>query len=81
MKRSMLGIWRPARSRPDGVYRARGRRSRREHGRSQACYRTECGKSVKGHEGKCGGTKVDGVSAEKASPTPAARGHPTEAKK
>jgi hypothetical protein len=32
----------------------------------KACYRTECGKSVKGHEGKCGGTKVDGVSAEKA---------------
>jgi len=32
---------------------------------AKACYRTECGKSVKGHEGKCGGTKVDGVSAEK----------------
>jgi len=33
---------------------------------AKACYRTTCGKSVKGHEGKCGGTKVDGVSAEKA---------------
>ena len=32
----------------------------------KACYRTECGKSVKGHDGKCGGTKVDGVSEEKA---------------
>jgi hypothetical protein len=32
---------------------------------AKACYRTECGKSVKGHDGKCGGTKVDGVSAEK----------------
>ena len=32
---------------------------------AKACYRTECGKSVKGHEGKCGGTKVDGISAEK----------------
>lgn len=32
---------------------------------AKACYRTDCGKSVKGHEGKCGGTKVDGVSAEK----------------
>ena len=35
-------------------------------GEAKSCYRTECGKSVKGHEGKCGGTKVDGVSAEKA---------------
>ena len=26
---------------------------------AKACYRTGCGKSVKGHEGKCGGTKVD----------------------
>ena len=33
---------------------------------AKACYRTECGKSVKGHAGKCGGTKVDGVSEEKA---------------
>lgn len=32
---------------------------------AKACYRAECGKSVKGHDGKCGGTKVDGVSAEK----------------
>ena len=35
-------------------------------GEEKACYRTKCGKSVKGHEGKCGGTKVDGVSAEAA---------------
>ncbi len=27
----------------------------------KACYRSHCGKSVKGHEGKCGGTMVDGV--------------------
>jgi len=33
---------------------------------AKACYRTECGHSVKGHDGKCGGTKVDGVSAEKS---------------
>jgi hypothetical protein len=32
----------------------------------KACYRTQCGKSVKGHEGKCGGTKVDGISDEAA---------------
>ncbi len=35
-------------------------------GDAKACYRTTCGKSVKGHEGKCGGTKVDGVSEEKS---------------
>jgi hypothetical protein len=33
---------------------------------AKACYRTACGKSVKGHEGKCGGTKVDAISEEKA---------------
>ena len=33
---------------------------------AKACYRTTCGKSVKGHEGKCGGTKVEGVSEEKS---------------
>jgi hypothetical protein len=32
----------------------------------KACYRTHCGKSVKGHEGKCGGTKVEGITQEKA---------------
>jgi hypothetical protein len=31
---------------------------------AKACYRTHCGKSVKGHEGKCGGTKVDGLADE-----------------
>ena len=25
---------------------------------AKACYRTHCGKSVTGHEGKCGGTVV-----------------------
>ena len=33
---------------------------------AKACYRTQCGKSVKGHEGKCGGTKVDGIADEAA---------------
>jgi hypothetical protein len=28
-------------------------------GEAKACYRPECGKSVEGHEGKCGGTKVE----------------------
>ena len=31
---------------------------------AKACYRTHCGKSIKGHEGKCGGTKVDGITTE-----------------
>ena len=31
---------------------------------AKACYRTQCGKSVSGHEGKCGGTKVDGLADE-----------------
>jgi hypothetical protein len=35
-------------------------------GDAKACYRTKCGKSVMGHEGKCGGTKVDGLSSETA---------------
>ena len=33
---------------------------------AKACYRTHCGKSVKGHEGKCGGTMVSGISDEAA---------------
>jgi hypothetical protein len=38
-----------------------------EHeGEEKACYRTACGKSVKGHEGKCGGTKVDAITDEAA---------------
>jgi len=35
-------------------------------GDAKACYRSHCGKSVKGHEGKCGGTKVDAISDQKA---------------
>jgi hypothetical protein len=31
---------------------------------AKACYRTKCGKSVKGHEGKCGGTVVEGITDE-----------------
>ena len=32
----------------------------------KACYRMKCGKSIKGHEGKCGGTKVDALTDEAA---------------
>lgn len=29
---------------------------------AKGCYRTACAKSVKGHEGKCGGTRVDAIT-------------------
>jgi hypothetical protein len=32
----------------------------------KACYRTHCGKSIAGHEGKCGGTMVKDLKAEKS---------------
>lgn len=35
-------------------------------GAAKGCYRTHCGKSVTGHEGKCGGTKVDAIGDQKA---------------
>jgi hypothetical protein len=35
-------------------------------GDAKACYRTHCGKSVAGHKGKCGGTKVDELTSEKS---------------
>jgi hypothetical protein len=35
-----------------------------EGAEAKACYRMQCGKSVKGHEGKCGGTKVEGLRDE-----------------
>jgi hypothetical protein len=31
---------------------------------AKACYRTHCGKSVSGHQGKCGGTQVEGLGDE-----------------
>ena len=33
---------------------------------AKACYRPHCGKSIKGHEGKCGGTLVTDLTSEKA---------------
>jgi hypothetical protein len=32
----------------------------------KGCYRKECGKSIKGHEGKCGGTRVDALTDQAA---------------
>jgi hypothetical protein len=31
---------------------------------AKACYRTHCGKSIAGHEGKCGGTRVEDLRDE-----------------
>jgi hypothetical protein len=31
---------------------------------AKACYRTHCGKSIAGHEGKCGGTLAAGLRDE-----------------
>jgi hypothetical protein len=36
-----------------------------EHGEDKGCYRKHCGSSVKGHEGTCGGTKVDAITDQK----------------
>lgn len=33
---------------------------------AKACYRTHCGKSIQGHEGKCGGTVVSDLRDEKS---------------
>jgi hypothetical protein len=32
----------------------------------KACYRPHCGKSVTGHAGKCGGTKIDDLKDQAA---------------
>jgi len=36
---------------------------------AKACYRMKCGKSIKGHEGKCGGTMVNDIKDESACKT------------
>jgi hypothetical protein len=33
---------------------------------AKACYRKHCGKSVAGHDGSCGGTKVDDIKDQAA---------------
>jgi len=67
MKRSMLGILAAGAvaSLIGSTAFAAGDAAGSMGGDAKACYRHECGKSVKGHEGKCGGTKVEGVSEEK----------------
>ena len=67
MKRSRLGILAAgAVASMIGTTALAGDTAAASGGDAKACYRTKCGKSVKGHEGKCGGTKVEGVGAEKA---------------
>ena len=36
---------------------------------TKACYRAHCAKSIKGQEGQCGGTKVEGIADQKACKT------------
>jgi len=36
---------------------------------AKACYRPHCGKSIKGHEGKCGGMQVTELSTQAACET------------
>ncbi|MEX2205030.1 MAG: hypothetical protein WEF50_02245 [Myxococcota bacterium] len=67
MKRSMLGILAAgAVASMIGSTALAEDKAAAGSGDAKACYRTTCGKSVKGHEGKCGGTQVDGVGEEKA---------------
>ncbi len=33
---------------------------------TKGCYRPHCGSSVKGHEGKCGGTMIEGLTSQGA---------------
>ena len=66
MKRSMLGVLAAGAVASMMGSTALAEDKAAAGGDAKACYRTTCGKSVKGHEGKCGGTKVDGVSEEKS---------------
>lgn len=69
MKRSTLGILAAAAVASllgSPVLAAEGSTAGEE---AKACYRTKCGESVSGHEGKCGGTKVEGVNEQKACET------------
>ncbi|MFI5315444.1 MAG: hypothetical protein ACHQ6T_07075 [Myxococcota bacterium] len=64
MKRSMLGVL--AAGAVAGLLGSTVFAEQQTAGDPKACYRTHCGKSVKAHKGKCGGTKVDGIDSEKS---------------
>jgi hypothetical protein len=36
---------------------------------AKACYRAHCGKSIKGHEGKCGGSMASDLTSQSACET------------
>lgn len=40
-----------------------------ENGSAKACYRTQCGQSIKGYTGQCGGTKVEEITDQKSCET------------
>jgi uncharacterized low-complexity protein len=64
MKASKLGML--AASAALGVVGSIALMERASADEAKACYRTHCGKSIRGHEGKCGGTKVSDIKDEKA---------------
>ncbi len=64
MKRSTFGVL--VATAVAGLIGSAGAMAEEHGGDAKGCYRSHCGKSVKGHEGKCGGTHVDGVSDQKA---------------
>jgi hypothetical protein len=65
MKVSKLGILAASASRPAQHRGVRGRGRRWRQGR-QTCYRPSCATSVKGHEGKCSGTRIGELKDEVA---------------
>jgi hypothetical protein len=62
MKRSILGV--VAAAAVASLVGATAEAQQVGAGAQKACYRTHCGKSIKGHEGQCGGTKVEGLKDE-----------------
>jgi hypothetical protein len=63
MKRSILGV--VAAAAVASLVGATAEAQQVGAGAQKACYRTHCGKSIKGHEGQCGGTKVDKIADAK----------------
>lgn len=70
MKRSMFGVLAAsAMATALGAPALAGEHSEKGSDETKACYRPQCGTSVKGHEGKCGGTKVDALTDQKSCET------------
>ncbi|HEU4430480.1 MAG TPA: hypothetical protein VFT98_17090 [Myxococcota bacterium] len=64
MKTSKLGVL--AASAVLGMMGSAALVSAASAGEERACYRTHCGKSITGHEGKCGGTLAADLTNENA---------------